>query len=157
MRSLPQCGCVAEQTSSDRRFPTVASALKTVGIMTSRQILVCEDDVVIAVNLCMQIEALGHIVLGPVANAIDALQIADSHVIDAAVIDLNLADGRSGLAIARERYGRGIPVILSSGDTLAPMELRDIKHIFVPKPIDEGLLSSCLAGLFSAPVDTIAA
>ena len=119
--------------------------------MTSKNILLCEDDPMIALGLGMQIESLGHRVLGPVGDAVGALEIASCQTIDAALIDLNLSDGRSGVAIAREMHGRGVPVILSSGDTLAPMELRDIKHIFIPKPINEELLSSCLEALFPVP------
>lgn len=123
--------------------------------MTPRKVLVCEDDPIIALDLVSQLEALGHLPRGPVADAVSALEIVNADCIDAAIVDLNLADGRSGLAIAREMHDRGIPVILCSGDVLGPMELRDIKHIFVTKPVVEGLLSSCLAGLF--PVDTLAA
>lgn len=61
--------------------------------------------------------------------------LADSEAIDAAVIDLNLKDGRTGVALARRLYDQGIAVILCSSDALAPRELDDIKHIYVPKPM----------------------
>ena len=119
--------------------------------MMTRKILVCEDDPVLSMDMAAQIAALGHRPLGPVSNAAAALDVADMEKPDAAFIDLNLADGRSGLAIAREMHGRGVPVILCSGDTLAPLELRDIKHVYIVKPLVEGLLASCLAGIFAEP------
>ena len=72
----------------------------------------------------------GHCVVGPVSDALSALDMAERHNVEAAIIDLNLSDGRSGLAIAREMHGRGISVILCSGDVIAPAELKDIKHIY---------------------------
>jgi CheY-like chemotaxis protein len=113
----------------------------------ARRVLVCEDDAILAIDVCAQLTADGHCVVGPVSDALSALDMAERHNLEAAIIDLNLSDGRSGLAIAREMHGRGIPVILCSGDVIAPAELKDIKHIFVSKPLSEGLLSFCLASI----------
>ena len=124
--------------------------------MTGRRILVCEDDPILALDMAAQIAALGHTALGPASTASAALDMAETGRIDAAFVDLNLADGRSGLAIAREMHGRGVPVILCSGDTLAPRELRDIKHVFVTKPLVDGIMASCLEGVF-AKARTVAA
>ena len=124
--------------------------------MKSHRILVCEDDTLLALDLVSRIEAMGHSALGPAATASDALDLADAGMVDAAIVDLNLADGRSGLALAREMRGRGVPVIVCSGDVLAPSELPDLRHVFVRKPIVERALETCIASVLSRSPATVA-
>ncbi|MDE2361721.1 MAG: response regulator [Hyphomicrobiales bacterium] len=125
--------------------------------MSGRIILLCEDDPVIAFDLSSQIAARGDTVLGPVSSAEAALELADRHRLDGAVIDLNLADGRSGPAIAREMHGRGTPILLCSGLSLAPEELKDIKHIYVRKPFGQDALADCLDSMFATRAGAVAA
>ena len=125
--------------------------------MSGRTILLCEDDPVIASDLSSQIAERGDIGLGPVASAEAAFELADSHRLDGAVIDLNLSDGRSGPAIAREMHGRGVPVLLCSGLALAPDEMKDIKHIYVRKPFGQEALAACLDSMFATRAGAVAA
>lgn len=115
--------------------------------MNPHRILVCEDDPLLAMDMAARIEAMGHVVLGPVGNAADALDLADAGGVDASVVDLNLLDGRSGLALARELQGRGVPVAICSGGELAPTELRDMRHVFVRKPLAPHVLETCVDGV----------
>ena len=125
--------------------------------MNAKRILLCEDDPILAIDLSAQIAALGHVVLGPVANAQAAFDIADRDQIDAAVIDLHLADGRSGPAIARDMHARGKPILLCSGRALAPEELKDLKHIYMGKPFGQDALAACHDSMFAALAGAVAA
>lgn len=115
--------------------------------MKARRILICEDDPFLALDMAARVERMGHVALGPVANASDALDLADAGPVDAALVDINPADGRSGLALAREMYGRAVPICVCSAGVLAPTELRDMRHVFVRKPFDGNARETCIDGI----------
>ena len=106
--------------------------------------LVCEDDSRAGTDLFDHLRAAGFEPIGPVGDSHGALDLADTTHIDAAIIDINLSDGRSGVALARELHGRGIPIIVCSSEELAPNELNDMKHVFVSKPADGAVLTACV-------------
>jgi len=115
--------------------PKEAVALNPSEERPSFNVLVCEDDQLIAYDLMNALELGGMNALGPAMTFEAAALFAESNALDAAVVDLNLKDGRTGVAVARRLYAQGIALILCSSDVLGPCELDDIHHIFVPKPM----------------------
>jgi two-component system, response regulator PdtaR len=69
-------------------------------------VLVVEDEVFIALDLAQVLEEAGHEVCGIAADKAGALRLGERFGPDAALVDLNLADGRTGLEITRELWRR---------------------------------------------------
>ncbi len=106
--------------------------------------LICEDDWLIGSAYADALRDAGLDVLGPFATAAEALDAFESASAGVAVIDLQLADGQSGPATARELYHRGVGIIICSGHNTCPPELMDIHHVFLHKPVPPEVLYACV-------------
>ncbi len=74
----------------------------------SATVLVVEDEAFTALNTAVVLENAGHEVCGIAADKAEALRLAERWQPDAAVVDLHLLDGRTGLEVSRalwERHG----------------------------------------------------
>ncbi len=80
-------------------------------------VLICEDDPIIAADLAATVEAAGHAVEGPYAHAQDVAALADLTQVDLALLDLELADGDTGAALASELQKAGVRLIILSGNS----------------------------------------
>jgi two-component system, response regulator PdtaR len=78
-----------------------------------REILVVEDDAVIAMNMEWVLSQGGWQVIGPVATASAALRLLRQHHPDVAVLDVKLEDGFV-TPVAEELRTLGIPFVLAS-------------------------------------------
>jgi len=78
------------------------------------RVLIVEDEALIAMELERIVTESGHRAIGPVATVEQAL--AHAPRADAALVDLGLADGMSGAALARRLMDRfGISVVFVTG------------------------------------------
>jgi CheY-like chemotaxis protein len=71
-------------------------------------ILVVEDEAFVAMDAAATLEEAGHEVCGMAADKAEALRLAERFQPEAAVVDLHLVDGRTGLEVSRalwERHG----------------------------------------------------
>jgi len=79
------------------------------------RVLIVEDEPLIGLELGRIVEEAGYVSIGPVATVEQAL--AHAPRADAALVDLGLADGMSGSALARRLIDRfGIQVIFVTGN-----------------------------------------
>jgi CheY-like chemotaxis protein len=82
------------------------------------RILVVEDSAIIAEDLSQIITRMGHVVCGTAATERDALALTDSEHPTLALMDIQLAEGDDGVAIARKlRAAYDLPVIFVSAHT----------------------------------------
>lgn len=80
-----------------------------------RRILVAEDELLLALDLCDMLQVVGCDVVGPARTLAKAIALAqDSATLDLAILDLNLA-GDMSLPLAADLMNRGVPVILTTG------------------------------------------
>ncbi len=84
------------------------------GEQTAR-IMIVEDDVLIAMDLAMQIEALGYDVCGPFHDGTSAMSFLDAHLPHAAILDFNLNRTETSKPIAERLIAQEIPVTFLSG------------------------------------------
>lgn len=98
--------------------------------------LICEDDWATGLTLAREIRASGIPAIGPVISSEEALLLAESEDIAIAVIDIELRDGRTGPAVARELHGRGAAVVICSGEGRMPPELSDLPPRLLTKPVE---------------------
>jgi ActR/RegA family two-component response regulator len=106
-----------------------------------KRIMICEDDLLLAMDLAHEIEDAGSQVVGTFYSSFDAWNAAELLRPDIAVIDLQLADGDSGLPLATHLAEMGCKVIVVSGSTLVHPELGRIPHAFVSKPVPAGIIA----------------
>jgi DNA-binding NarL/FixJ family response regulator len=106
-----------------------------------KRVMICEDDLLLAMDLAHEVEAAGSQVVGTFYSSFDAWNAADVLKPDIAIIDLHLADGESGLSLATHLVEQGCRVIVVSGSTLVHPELSRISHSFVSKPVPNGIIA----------------
>ncbi len=82
--------------------------------LEGRRVLVVEDEMLVAMNLEDMLGDLGIVVVGPAMRIDAALELAQTAVIDAAVLDINLHGGRS-YPVAEVLRRRGVPFLFATG------------------------------------------
>lgn len=110
-----------------------------------RQILIVEDDLVVASELAHVLSQEGLEVLGPVAEGIEALKLAGGAPPAVAIIDLNLAGEINGLTVARHLVERfDVRVVFVSGHIGEVVrEGMDLTRHFISKPFtDEAVIGA---------------
>ena len=97
-------------------------------------VLVVEDEGMIALDLAQAVEAAGGIVIGPVATVREALSLMERLSIDAAILDANLLD-RDITPVVTALAGQGKALIMYTASGL-PSDLLHLREqiTVVPKP-----------------------
>ena len=79
-------------------------------------ILVVEDEYLIAMDLKRWLSAAGATVAGPVPSVDQALDLIDGGDLTAALLDVNLGDGKTVHPVAAELGALGVPYLFATGD-----------------------------------------
>jgi len=98
-------------------------------------VLVVEDDYLIAKEVAMILQAHGASVLGPVPDVSRSRTLLSSSTPDCAVLDINLKS-QFVFELAEELRDRGVPAIFATGydASFLPRSLRDAPCLY--KPVD---------------------
>lgn len=98
--------------------------------------MICEDELMIALNLAAEIAALDCEPVGPFASSREALTALRDERIDAAILDVELSDGAS-TPLARALREAGVRMIVLSGlqTTSPPPEFAGVEWLV--KPADD--------------------
>ena len=107
-------------------------------------ILICEDNPVIAMDLGWMLQDMGHHVCGTVATSVKGMEQCALTKPDLVMVDLNLADGRTGLGLVEALAQLCIPTVIVSGETHTLPETTSAKAV-VSKPFNEDILAHALA------------
>ena len=107
-------------------------------------VLICEDDPLLATDLVMSVEELGHRVTGVCTSADKALKAAESELPDIAFIDLELADGLTGGSLAQALQSMGVKVIVLSGHPNVGAGLGSVPHTYAAKPLSPAMVEFLL-------------
>lgn len=107
--------------------------------MEKINILIVEDDPIIAADLQDRLEEMGYSILGPVARGEDALAFFDKPVPpDLVIMDIQLEGDWDGIMTTRHIQSKsGVPVIFltSNSDDATFSEAKQVKpHAFLSKP-----------------------
>lgn len=110
-------------------------------------VLVVEDEYLLALDLKIEIERAGAVVVGPVGRLADALDLANRATpLDAAVLDVDLR-GDTVFPVADVLAERGIPFVFASGRDHSEMPERHRVATRLAKPVVPGDLLARLADL----------
>lgn len=110
-----------------------------------KRVLICEDEPLIAADLEQMVYDAGHDPAGPARTFGEALELAEIWKPAIAVIDLNLADGVTGAAVARALAERGTRIIILSSVTDVIPVLAGIPHVFMTKPVNPEAMGAILS------------
>jgi len=88
---------------------------------TTPTVLVVEDEFIVAFDLAETVRDEGFMLAGPYAHGNEALQMLDRDEPDAAILDVQLADGEV-YSLADRLTELGIPIVFHSGHEV-PREL----------------------------------
>jgi CheY-like chemotaxis protein len=116
---------------------------------TEVTILIVEDDPLVAMDLAMQVEDLGYVVIGPFHDVGSALEHLDLALPDAAILDYNLGADTTSRAIAERLIEASVPVTFLSGysgDDFLSEENAGLYSV-LSKPIAAPELKQGLAGM----------
>lgn len=113
-------------------------------------ILICEDEVLIALDIWEAVESYHGTVMGPHSRVATALAALESKTPDAAILDFNLLDGDC-TPVIEKLAAAGVPMVLQSGREI-PNALSRFKLETRLKPV----LPEELIRAISHPIDSVA-
>jgi CheY-like chemotaxis protein len=117
----------------------------------NRCVLVVEDEELVAMDLCAELEQLGWQVLGPAATVAQAEAVLrDSPPVDVAVLDVNLR-GRPVYPLAEALLERRVPFLFCTGYEIVDPGGRFQTAPVVRKPAHRGAIATALQRLLAAP------
>lgn len=113
------------------------------GPLSGVNVLIVEDQYLIADEMSRAITALGGQVVGPCPTVETAIARLDAEEVGFALLDLNLR-GEQVLPVADELNNRAIPFAFATGyeDWVIPPEYR--KHLRIQKPVSEMALRKAI-------------
>ena len=117
-----------------------------------RNILIVEDEPLIAMMLEDFILSLGHGVRGPCDSVAQALEAVDGEPFDMAILDVNLK-GESVWPVASALTQRGIPFVLASGGHVDPPPSEFANAPMIEKPYTIDRVSPAIESALEASAD----
>ena len=117
--------------------------------LSSRRILIVEDESLVAMLLETILEDMGCVTVGPISNIEDALALLsgdEAGTLDGALLDVNVA-GREVFPVAEVLKARGVPFVFSTGYGQGglPDEWRNqatIQKPFTEAAVEQALMSA---------------
>lgn len=114
--------------------------------LSSRRILIVEDESLVAMLLETILEDMGCTTVGPIANVEDALTLLASdqaESLDGALLDVNVA-GREVFPVAEVLQARGVPFVFSTGYGQGGLPDAWRNHATIQKPFTEAAVEQAL-------------
>jgi two-component system, response regulator PdtaR len=103
-------------------------------------VLIAEDEFLLGLLLSEFLLEAGHTVLGPAMTAAEALGLARATPPDLALVDIELRDGRSGIALAESLGRTGVPSIFVSAQSDLARSNRHLAIGYIAKPYTPALV-----------------
>jgi PAS domain S-box-containing protein len=131
----------------EARAASHGDGAKPADSLSGRRVLLVEDEALVAMMIQECLTESGHLVIGPISRAADALQAAKEIDYDAAILDINLGD-EMAYPVADIVAARGVPFVFVTGYEADTIDDRFSHVPILQKPIERQMLE----GLFvSAP------
>ena len=114
------------------------------GDVSGLQVLLVEDEHLVALLLEDMLAELGHIVVGPVARLSKAMEMAQREALDIAILDVNI-NGQDTYSVAEALAERGIPFVFATGYDRKRLRAPYCKAPVLQKPFLQRDLQKALA------------
>ena len=109
------------------------------------RILILEDEPLVAITLKFLLAAAGHVVVGPVTNCQQAMQMAEEHCPDVLFTNIHLGFGTDGVACSRAFLDLGIPAVFVTGSREDAFAARDVAVGYLYKPCDPARVEAAVS------------
>lgn len=103
-----------------------------------------EDNPLIVFHVEAMVEDLGHVFVGSASSFSEMVQTIDTSKIDGVLVDIDLADGRTGPASAAWLRDRGVPALFLTGQESIAAEYPSAALGLVKKPVSASDLAEKL-------------
>lgn len=120
--------------------------------LEQRRVLVVEDEIFVALDVAATVEDANGTVLGPVGTVQQAIDIINHNEVDAAILDVNLADGDVEAVLDRLKCRDIFVVIHTGGGLPARLAARYPEVPVFHKPIPPSVLTRTLASALSSHI-----
>ncbi|MHC5231435.1 response regulator [Brucella sp. LJL56] len=120
--------------------------------LEQRRVLVVEDEIFVALDVAATVEDANGTVLGPVGTVRQAIDIINRNEVDAAILDVNLADGDVEAVLDRLMSRHVFVVIHTGGGLPARLAARYPEVPVFQKPIPPSVLTRTLASALVSQV-----
>jgi DNA-binding LytR/AlgR family response regulator len=111
-----------------------------------------EDNPLIVMHVAQIIEDLGHVCVGTAASFAEFKDSYERSACDVVLIDIDLADGRTGPQAARWLKQKGMTSVFVTGQELIAAETPDLVAAVVTKPVEAQSLERAIAKCIAAKV-----
>jgi CheY-like chemotaxis protein len=118
-------------------------------ILYGRRILILDDELLVALETKALVWRAGGTVVGPYARVHAALEALQTHPVDGAILDINVA-GMQSFVVADALMARNVPFVFCTGygHDVVPPRFRSVA--VVEKPLVPEVLVAALAEAFRA-------
>jgi PAS domain S-box-containing protein len=113
-------------------------------VVVGKRVLLVEDEMLVAMMMKDMLTDLGFSVVGPFSRIAEALPVAKSDDLEAAVLDINL-NGELVYPVAEALVTRGVPVVFVTGYGAESIDDRFAEVPVLQKPIERQVLESFFA------------
>ncbi|MCB0324349.1 MAG: response regulator [Bdellovibrionales bacterium] len=136
---------IAADRDANRHTSRPANAVRSPA-MRQHEILIAEDEPLVAFDLSECLSGLGYRPLGPVSTGVDTIRYCEQHAPDLVLMDIGLRGSIDGIVAAAYLFDRlKIPVIYVTGRTESEV-LDRVKFTnpygFILKPVKEAELKA---------------
>lgn len=104
------------------------------------RILIVEDEALVAMELGLLMEDMGHEVAGFATDSRAALEQFRTAPVDLALVDVHLADGPTGPDVGRKLADQGVSVLFITGNPTMINGAADCAVGVLAKPADETVI-----------------
>lgn len=108
------------------------------------RVLIVEDEALVAMELEGMLGLAGHVAVAQADDVASAIEAAEATRPDLALVDMQLADGASGLSVAAALGERGVPVLFATGNPPSA-DQGDVALGCLQKPISDQALAAAIA------------
>lgn len=108
------------------------------------RILCLEDNPLIVLHLELMIEDLGHVFVGALESLAELKDRFEALLVDCVLVDIDLADGRTGPEAAAWLFERGVPALFVTGQETIANDHRAVVLEVIAKPVCPGALRAGL-------------
>lgn len=109
--------------------------------MNKIKVLVVEDEIIIADNICDTLEDLGFSALEPAMNYTEAIALVETDKPDIAILDIQLSGKKTGIDLAKtinEDYNFPFIFLTSNADKITLNEAKKVRpHAYLIKPFSK--------------------
>ncbi|QIK78366.1 response regulator [Sphingomonas piscis] len=111
--------------------------------LAGKRVLIVEDEAIIAFAIEDMLVELGCVIIGPALRLDEACDLADTELIDAAILDVNINSERS-YPVADRLHQRGVPFVFATGYDREGLEWRGSDPEIIAKPYRRDQVQSAL-------------